>query len=114
MLALAVADEPGSRPGAATAADTRSGLVAELATQPRGVRPIELVRGLIAVSGATNGPQPDPNPPPNSTGSGVPVLDRACRTHQWIERDGIRQEPLVGRVGPAGADRALHALERAS
>ena len=44
----------------------------------------------------------------------IPVLDRACRTQQWIERDGLRQEPLLGRVVPAGADRAVHALERAS
>ena len=54
----AVGAGPGRRPtgrdapGRADAAGTATvGLVAELATQPRGVRPIELVRGLIAVSG---------------------------------------------------------------
>jgi hypothetical protein len=45
---------------------------------------------------------------------GVPVLDRACRTQQWIERDGIREEPLERRGDTAGVDRAAHALERAS
>ena len=45
---------------------------------------------------------------------GVPVLDRACRTQQWIERDGIREEPLERRGDTTGADRAAHALERAS
>jgi hypothetical protein len=47
-------------------------LRAELATRPRGVRPGELLEGL---------------------GGGL-VLARACRTHQWIERDGERREPL--------------------
>jgi radical SAM-linked protein len=47
-------------------------LRAELATQPRGVRPSDLLSAL---------------------GSDV-VLARACRTHQWIERDGARFEPL--------------------
>jgi hypothetical protein len=47
-------------------------LQAELATRPRGVRPGELLEVL---------------------GAGL-VLDRACRTHQWIERDGERWEPL--------------------
>jgi len=66
-------------------------LRAELATRPRGVRPGELLEGL---------------------GTDL-VLVRACRTHQWIERDGARWEPLgvdgelPGVVGP-------HAQERAS
>jgi hypothetical protein len=47
-------------------------LQAEVATRPRGVRPGELLEGL---------------------GGGL-VLARACRTHQWIERDGERHEPL--------------------
>ena len=47
-------------------------LEAELATHPRGVRPGDLVAAL---------------------GTDV-VLGRACRTHQWIERDGARFEPL--------------------
>jgi hypothetical protein len=78
-------------------------LVAELATQPRGVRPIELVRGLAAVTGATDAPMVGP-----------PVLARACRTQQWIERDGIREEPLASGGMVTGGARATHALERAS
>ncbi len=52
----------------------RSCLRAELATQPRGVRPKELLEGLGAELS----------------------LARARRTHQWIERDGARREPLAG------------------
>lgn len=62
-----------------TAGAPRCRLRAELATQPRGVRPAELLEGL---------------------GAGV-SLARACRTHQWIERDGVRSEPLpVGTRSP--------------
>jgi uncharacterized protein (DUF2344 family) len=63
----------------------------ELATQPRGVRPQELLEGL---------------------GTDL-VLARACRTHQWIERDGARREPLPqgsSQLGPL----APHAQERVS
>ena len=52
----------------------------ELATRPRGVRPRELLEGL---------------------GAGL-ALVRACRTHQWIERDGARDEPLPIGSGPGG------------
>lgn len=85
-LALLVDPVLGSPP----VGDVRIG--AELATHPRGVRPKELLEGL---------------------GTDL-VLVRACRTHQWIERDGSRWEPLGpdGRV-PPGAD-APHAQERAS
>jgi radical SAM-linked protein len=62
-------------------------LGAELATQPRGVRPSELLTTL---------------------GSGVEA-GLVRRTHQWIERGGARWEPL-----PPGATHAPHALERAS
>jgi radical SAM-linked protein len=62
-------------------------LAAELATKPRGVRPAELLEGL---------------------GSDLELV-ASCRTHQWIERDGARREPL-----PLGATDAPHALERAS
>ena len=89
------------------------GLVAELSTQPRGVRPIELLRGLIAVSDGLADPMIEGQAETGRPGS-IPVLDRACRTQQWIERDGLRQEPLLGRVVPAGTDRAQHAMERAS
>ena len=59
-------------------------LVAELATRPRGVRPAELAQ----VMGVTFGP--------------------VRRTHQWIERDGSRQEPLMMPAAHAAA------MERAS
>jgi hypothetical protein len=63
-------------------------LGAELATQPRALRPSELLRALH------------------------PVLEEGHvrRTHHWIERDGARREPI-----PVDATRAPHALfERAS
>ncbi len=89
------------------------GLRSELATQPRGVRPVELTRGLIAVADGSpvqsrSGPGARPAP------ARIPVLDRACRTHQWIEREGFRVEPLRRRAVTATAPRAPHALERAS
>jgi len=62
-------------------------LLVELATQPRGLRPAELVAAL------------DP----------AATLGRVCRTHQWMTTDGARHEPL-----PAGATSATPALERAS
>jgi len=61
-----------------------SGLVAELGTRPRGVRPAELAQVM-----------------------GI-ELGRARRTNQWIERDGSRWEPLT----TSTADAAV--LERAS
>jgi radical SAM-linked protein len=61
-------------------------LVCELATQPRGVRPSELL-GAMGIE---------------------PATASVRRTHQWIERDGARWEPL-----PPDAP-ALHARERAS
>jgi radical SAM-linked protein len=64
---------------------------ASLATHPRGVRPGDLVVAL---------------------GTDV-VLARACRTHQWIERDGARFEPLSVsglETGPV----VTHAAGRAS
>jgi radical SAM-linked protein len=67
-------------------------LLAELATQPRGVRPAELVASLSGFAGGD----------PLDEGS-------VCRTHQWIMLDGARREPL-----PAGATRAPHAEARAS
>ncbi len=58
-------------------------LKAELATHPRSVRPADLVSAL---------------------GTGA-VPGRACRTHQWIERDGARFEPLPT-SGPVTGDDA--------
>lgn len=66
-------------------------IAAELATRPRGVRPKELLEGL--------GPDV--------------TLSRACRMHQWIEREGVRSEPLEHRGDGARAD-ATHAVARAS
>jgi radical SAM-linked protein len=60
-------------------------LRAELATHPRGVRPADLVAAL---------------------GTGA-VPGRACRTNQWIERDGTRFEPLP--LSGTGAGAAQHA-----
>ena len=62
-------------------ADPEGRLRAELATHPRGVRPGDLIVAL-----------------------GVGAPGRACRTHQWIERDGARFEPLpLGGLGTAAA-----------
>lgn len=76
----------------ALAVDPDGALVAELATQPRGVRPNELVTSLSGFAGGD----------PLDEGS-------VCRTHQWIVLDGARREPL-----PPGATRAPHAEARAS
>ncbi len=71
--------------------DSDGQLRAELATHPRSVRPNDLLAVL---------------------GTDV-VLGRACRTHQWIERDGARFEPLpvsglvVGAVATQNARRDL-------
>lgn len=56
--------------------DARPHLCAVLATNGRGLRPTELVGALF--------PALDP----------VDVAGRVLRTHQWIERDGARQEIL--------------------
>jgi radical SAM-linked protein len=63
-------------------ADPDGRLRAELATHPRGVRPGDMIAAL---------------------GAGAP--GRLCRTHQWIERDGARFEPLplAGGLGTAAA-----------
>ncbi|HEV7197070.1 MAG TPA: TIGR03936 family radical SAM-associated protein [Pedococcus sp.] len=62
-------------------------LRAELATHPRGVRPVDLLAAL---------------------GTGT-VPGRACRTHQWIERNGARFEPLPVSEPGTGADATQHA-----
>lgn len=67
-------------------------LLAELATQPRGLRPGELLDVVF----------PDRAP-------GVVDEARVLRTHQWIERDGARWEPL-----PLMATSAPYAPARAS
>ncbi|MGP0031887.1 MAG: TIGR03936 family radical SAM-associated protein [Acidimicrobiales bacterium] len=82
----------GDRPGDGVQGVGRTGRIrAELSTQPRGVRPGDVCTAL---------------------GADV-VLDRACRTHQWIERDGARFEPLsVGELGTGPV--VAHAARRAS
>lgn len=68
-----------------------SRLVAELSTQPRGVRPAELLGAFVP-------PIADP----------ITEGGRVCRTHQWITTaDGAPREPLP-------ATSATHAEERAS
>lgn len=111
VLGLAVAPDQTGETGSAGRKPV--GVVADLACQPRGVRPVELVRGLIAVSGLRVGDGVEDAPAGDGCGADVPVLDRACRTQQWIVRDGRREEPLE-RGAAAGADRAGYALERAS
>jgi radical SAM-linked protein len=68
-------------------------LVAELATQPRSLRPAELVRVLDA--GWHEG--------------------RVLRTHQWTSIDGARREPIpLSEGGAPGARSITHAGARAS
>lgn len=63
---------------------------AELGTQPRSLRPSELLRAL------------DP-----------PLVERrVCRIHQWMALDGVRSEPLS--LGPADAPSSTRAKVRAS
>lgn len=89
-------------------------LHAELATQPRGVRPVELVRALIAVAGGSSDGSSQRWAVLGGAPVGVPVLDRACRTQQWIERDGAKGEPLARRIVPSDDTRQTTALERTS
>ena len=56
-------------------------LEAVVATRPRALRPEELLRALDPGLEAT----------------------RVCRTHQWIERDGLREEPLTVAPHAVGA-----------
>lgn len=120
VLALSV---PEQAAGAATVgwgldrrAEPGVELLAELATQPRGVRPRELLAGLSAVGRAptVNGSGTDRSRVGQGETGTVPVLDRVCRTQQWIERDGARWEPLAVGAVPPGPDRAVCASGRAS
>jgi hypothetical protein len=56
----------------------------ELLTQPRGAKPSEVV---VAIAGLSPSPL-------------TLVVGRAVRTHQWIERDGARCEPLDADTRP--------------
>ncbi|HEX3794547.1 MAG TPA: TIGR03936 family radical SAM-associated protein [Acidimicrobiales bacterium] len=87
VLALALTQTDGSTQGEYPVGRIK----AHLATHPRGVRPSDLLSAF---------------------GTDV-VLARACRTHQWIERDGARFEPLT--VSGLGTDPVVeHAQGRAS
>ncbi|HEY6623468.1 MAG TPA: TIGR03936 family radical SAM-associated protein [Acidimicrobiales bacterium] len=120
VLALSVPEQAAGAAAVGWGLDRRAEpgveLVAELATQPRGVRPRELLAGLNAVG---RSPRVDGGGT-DRTGVGlgatdtVPVLDRVCRTQQWIERDGARWEPLAIGAVPPGPDRAVCASGRAS
>jgi radical SAM-linked protein len=94
---------------AATDQDGAAALVAETATHPRGIRPAELVQGIAVAAGAAGtGDAAD------GVAAGSPVLDRACRTKQWIEREGCRVEPLPAGDGHAASGRAVHTAVCAS
>ncbi len=72
---------------------TSAVLIAELATQPRSLRPAELVRAL------------DP----------TWTEGRVLRTHQWTLVDGARREPIpLPEGGARGAQSTPHAGARAS
>ncbi len=84
---------PAGPPPGVTTLRPSSVLVAELATQPRSLRPAELVRAL------------DP----------TWVEGRVLRTHQWTLIDGARREPIpLPEGGARGARSIPHAGERAS
>ena len=81
--------DPGEAPGSGPTGGVW--LEAELAAQPRSVRPAEVLSAL---------------------GPGLEERD-VRRVHQWIQRHGARLEPLAG-TAPAGVTEAPHALERVS
>jgi radical SAM-linked protein len=90
---LGAAPLDGTAAGDVAGSDPSAGvwLAAELACQPRSVRPAEVLAAI--------GPDLEEG--------------HVRRTHQWILRDGARREPLGG-VGSGDAAAAPHALERAS
>jgi radical SAM-linked protein len=94
ILALALAPDAVSAPDSGvTPLRPGSVLLAELATQPRSLRPAELVRAL------------DPDW----------VEGRVLRTHQWTLVDGAHLEPIsLPEHGPRGATSTPHAAECAS
>lgn len=64
-------------------------LVTELATQPRALRPGDLL-GVLAPLVAGAGP----------AGAALAGAARVCRTHQWMVVDGVRREPLAAPPRP--------------
>ena len=93
ILSLSLADDELPLPPGVVPLRSSTSLAAELATQPRSLRPAELLRAL------------DP-----SWHEG-----RVLRTHQWTLVDGARCEPIpLGDLGASGATSAPHAGARAS
>ena len=73
-----------------------STLTVEISTRPRAARAGEILAALYHLAGV-------------EPGEGE---DRVLRTHQWIERDGARREPLeADRATPAPAGTGPRALE---
>jgi radical SAM-linked protein len=91
IVALGLTDAAAEAPGV-TAQHPSTVLVAELATQPRSLRPAELLRALE---------------PTWREG-------RVLRTHQWTLVDGARCEPIPLDLGARAATPAPHAEARAS
>ena len=69
---------------APSSTDSDVSIEMELLTQPRGAKPSEVVAAIAGVSPAAL----------------TLVISRAVRTHQWIERDGARCEPLDADTRP--------------
>ena len=93
ILSLALTGDDDALPPGVVPLRSSTTLTAELATQPRSLRPAELLRAL------------DP-----SWHEG-----RVLRTHQWTLVDGARCEPIpLGDLGAGGATSAAHAGARAS
>ena len=93
ILALAVAELGAAAAPGVAPLHPSTVLEAELATQPRSLRPAELLRAL----GATW------------------REGRVLRTHQWTSIDGARCEPIpLGDLGASGATSVAHAGARAS
>lgn len=76
------------RPGIRRLSAVDGAVDVEVGTQPRGIRPVELIGALRVLAGGAR-----------SEGE-----DRVLRTKQWIERDGARHEPLEADRAPR-ADR---------
>ncbi|MEX2294022.1 MAG: TIGR03936 family radical SAM-associated protein [Acidimicrobiales bacterium] len=93
ILALSTATEEIMLPPGVAPLRTSTLLDAELATQPRSLRPAELLRALDATWHEA----------------------RVLRTHQWTLVDGARCEPIpLGDLGARGATSPTHAEARAS
>ncbi len=117
IIALGLAEGPFDQGGeAAGRGDEGSpvAVVAELATKPRGVRPVELVRAFVAVAGGAADDQSERWATLGGAAQGTPVLHRACRTQQWIQRDDVPDEAPVPSDPARGDAGAEHVLERAS